>query len=306
MSGAMTSIKMDDVLSSIRRLVSEVDGKTPEPVIAQSDRFVLTPALRVRDESADFSETTQADELAGVLSAAASAASPGAPKDETPQEAPPKEQVSPEFEAMELAWEAELARVAAARNEIEELGEAADYASDSDPRSLELQIAELEEAVSQSQEEWEPDGSEPEAGQLPKRHIFEVVDNTKAVKPVENPETSPEELPVFSHTAPRPKPYLLSEGMAPTPESTPEPVHANETTAPTEVTPAPAVSDTSGVVDGDDVFLDVEALRKMITEVLREELRGKLGESITRNVRRMMQQEIATAIGDNLDDDELD
>ncbi|MEM6759399.1 MAG: hypothetical protein AAF601_07950 [Pseudomonadota bacterium] len=59
MSDPMTNAEVEDVLSSIRRLVS--DGKAPDPALQTSssrDRLVLTPALRVSDASdVDMPET---------------------------------------------------------------------------------------------------------------------------------------------------------------------------------------------------------------------------------------------------------
>ena len=82
--------------------------------------------------------------------------------------------------------------------------------------SLELRIAELEEAVGNDEGDWEPDGSEPEAGQPLKRHIFEVVDNTKLTDQAPNIDKPDESVPVFSHNdVPRPKPYLLSDSVPP-------------------------------------------------------------------------------------------
>ena len=42
---------------------------------------------------------------------------------------------------------------------------------------------------------------------------------------------------------------------------------------------------------------DEEALRALVSEVVREELRGALGDRITRNVRRMVRREIAMELG---------
>ncbi|MFZ7094042.1 hypothetical protein [Primorskyibacter sp. 2E233] len=62
MSDPVTNMEIEDVLSSIRRLVSEdTRPKRPHESPAQADRLVLTPALRVkqddRDESVEIEET---------------------------------------------------------------------------------------------------------------------------------------------------------------------------------------------------------------------------------------------------------
>ena len=47
---------------------------------------------------------------------------------------------------------------------------------------------------------------------------------------------------------------------------------------------------------GDDQFLDEEALRDLVTEIVRAELQGALGERITRNVRKLVRREIHRAL----------
>ena len=44
------------------------------------------------------------------------------------------------------------------------------------------------------------------------------------------------------------------------------------------------------------VTVDEAALRKMVRELIREELQGGLGERITRNVRKLVRSEIARAL----------
>lgn len=47
MSDPVTNLDLEDVLSSIRRLVSDTVPPAERPVAAEGERFVLTPALRV-------------------------------------------------------------------------------------------------------------------------------------------------------------------------------------------------------------------------------------------------------------------
>lgn len=46
----------------------------------------------------------------------------------------------------------------------------------------------------------------------------------------------------------------------------------------------------------EDAFLDEETLREMVTEIVRQELQGVLGERITRNVRKLVRREIYRAM----------
>ncbi|KKK89589.1 hypothetical protein LCGC14_2731560, partial [marine sediment metagenome] len=47
---------------------------------------------------------------------------------------------------------------------------------------------------------------------------------------------------------------------------------------------------------GEDEILDEEALRDLVSEIVRQELQGALGERITRNVRKLVRREIMRAI----------
>lgn len=49
-------------------------------------------------------------------------------------------------------------------------------------------------------------------------------------------------------------------------------------------------------LSGDDQLLDEEALRELVSEIVREELQGALGERITRNVRKLVRREIHRAL----------
>jgi hypothetical protein len=51
-----------------------------------------------------------------------------------------------------------------------------------------------------------------------------------------------------------------------------------------------------GLANFDENILDEDALRDMVTEIVREELSGALGERITRNVRKLVRREIHRAL----------
>ena len=46
----------------------------------------------------------------------------------------------------------------------------------------------------------------------------------------------------------------------------------------------------------DEAVIDEEALRDMVSEIVRQELQGELGERITRNVRKLVRREIHRAL----------
>jgi cell pole-organizing protein PopZ len=48
--------------------------------------------------------------------------------------------------------------------------------------------------------------------------------------------------------------------------------------------------------DPEDSLIDEEALRELVSEIIRQELQGTLGERITRSVRKLVRREIARAL----------
>ena len=297
MSETMTNLELQDVLSSIRRLVSKNEEGNKGGGMPDNDRFILTPAHRV----------------------------PG-PEGVSPPEFPAPEFPAPEFPAivqppLESLDPLELTGsvVPEAKPESEptdtsnlSAGNHADLqeADETDAlpslgnqkptaTTLEMRIAELEVAVDQSGNDWEPDGSEPETGQGPGRHIFEVVDNTHFIQPRKDNEPASEtplqlaDVAVFTHFPGRP---AAPAGLNVT-EKTVEEAAVNDdpiSAAPKPKAPGPdAERVTAQLVNNeDDVFVDEDILRRVVAEVVREELQGKMGERITRNVRRMVRREI--------------
>jgi cell pole-organizing protein PopZ len=61
-------------------------------------------------------------------------------------------------------------------------------------------------------------------------------------------------------------------------------------------------TDTVDLAGDEEGFLDEETLRRIVAEVVREELQGALGERITRNVRKLVRREIRLVLAaDELD-----
>ncbi len=222
MSEPVTNAEIEDVLSSIRRLISENPGSGSREAGGQPghDKLVLTPAFRVLDGEA---------------------ATP-APED--------REQDSPLEKAEQVTAPETPEQEPASRS------------------TLEQRIAELEAAIGESFEEWEPDGSEaPEEGGAP--IILHRV-------PSEPAQDSPEPFEQSQDRAPEPP----AAGLVLEAEEVPE-EQAEEMAEP------PA---------GDDMILDEDALRDLVSELVREQLQGQIGEKITRSIRRMVRREIRLAL----------
>lgn len=86
----------------------------------------------------------------------------------------------------------------------------------------------------------------------------------------------------------------------PAPEAAVEAGTAGEPTAPAAAALASVAEYDEDSDDlfgaGEDAVIDMEMLRNLIAQVIREELQGPLGERITRNVRKLVRQEIARAL----------
>ncbi len=333
MSDPVTNVEIEDVLSSIRRLVSQGDKpRKAEPAKADAkdvapEKLVLTPALRVDEPEADPEDTFEdgADFL--VLS-----------------------------ESQPVAAEAEQPK----------------DVSPSDRANLEATIAELEAAVTEQPDEWEPDGSEYKPNW--DRTLFEAVEEAVAdaatpqigaqlasalsrpthdpvedawhsrrsrPTPAEEETSAPDEAPAEDQTAvaadmteaealqgmgaaetiedqvaeivadpvesaPVYETFDQAEpAVKPAQDDEPELAQENETPSDNDARVAFRHLDREVVTPHDDLVggaeesasaqidtLDEDALRALVIDIVRSELNGKLGERITRNVRKLVRREI--------------
>ena len=64
------------------------------------------------------------------------------------------------------------------------------------------------------------------------------------------------------------------------------------------VTEVEAVAEVEAAAEAEDetAVLDEETLRQLVSDIVREELQGALGERITRNVRKLVRREIHRAL----------
>jgi hypothetical protein len=280
MSDPVTNVEIEDVLSSIRRLVAaeeRSDGNTRQgdETEDEADRLVLTPAQRVDDDQHG-----------------ADARQDAAPEIEPPEIEPPvfrhRDRHNDDVE------EAEIVHAPAAPEADdntpapeafvtpEETGDPASGLTGAtgtgevDLKELEARIAGFEAAVAEQDEEWEPDGSavdEDATGpvtSLPWKGA-QVVDRED--------DPSPDRGRADSDTAP--------------PRDTPE---GGEATGSGEATERAEADGAGAAWYADEAVIDEAALRDMVGEIVRQELQGELGERITRNVRKLVRREIHRAL----------
>ncbi|TCP62175.1 hypothetical protein EV663_10218 [Rhodovulum bhavnagarense] len=233
---------IEDVLSSIRRLVTEEAEALSRPLAGSANRLVLTPALRVdpgAEARPDPVDTGPRPDDRVQDAAAVGGESPLRLELAQAAETPAPETMPPGHEAAPLGLDGDATA-------------AVDMAEDVPVFSLEDRIAELEAAVSFCDEDWEPDGSEAEDEQ----------------------------------------PYRWTLGGAMS-DGTAMPGRDDEGA------PAEDCAETQSIFDDmedDTAILDEEMLRDLVSDIVRQELQGALGERITRNVRKLVRREINRAL----------
>ncbi|GAA6200238.1 hypothetical protein [Aquicoccus sp. SU-CL01552] len=303
MSDPVTNAQIEDVLSSIRRLVSD-DGRPVEPIAppkataerpsestaAKADRLVLTPALRV----------TEAENTA--MGAEEAATPPSAPTvaagaDPAPWSAPDATlfatvgEEAPEDEAVETgtAVDDDTAAVSAAPSEP---------APDLDPPHLDLPLLDAPEAGDDAvSADDAADEVADETGQMPdagpwaafpdKEGEFADQSPTFHSTRAENLSAKIEVLEaVIGRTRDQWEPDGTSDdAYAGTPV---EGIGWHEV----EDDTAQDIDEESDDLATDEAVIDEDSLRELVAEIVRQELQGALGERITRNVRKLVRREI--------------
>ena len=290
MSDPVTNVEIEDVLSSIRRLVAQGDkprnGAKEEENNApaqkpQAERFVLTPALRVAevDEAETDDEISESDAHAAQFIAPVSE-----PLVLTPADAMQEPMVHDGMTASERA-------------------------------SLEATIAELEAAVTSQPDEWEPDGSEVTPTQVTGlAAAFAAMDDENQSDDgyvddedgdfgnevvIEDAEFVPADPIVTLH------PDRAEPTFRHTPADDPDTDYGDDLRDNGDEDGMPIPDDldeTLAAYIAGGSRLEQEEIRQMVVEVVRQELQGELGERITRNIRKLVRKEISRAMSVSLYD----
>ena len=277
MSDPVTNVEIEDVLSSIRRLVSESGGaqaevrkaskifenKAPGPVSeaespaekpAVLDKLVLTPSLRV----AEAPETVVESEDSSEPEAEAELEIEAADEAEDATEAVEHHAKVSEETQPEAASEEGAERAAEAEQGPEQSAD--EHSKAPEGESLKDRIEQLEAAVSSQDGEWEEENEESVETLQWEAHGNE--DDT-------------------------------DENMS-APEAFAEQHHDFD--AADEADEVTQAEDEYDFLAGDETLLDEDALREMVADIVRQELQGALGERITRNVRKLVRREIHRAL----------
>lgn len=312
MSDPVTNVEIEDVLSSIRRLVSndsKPDNPAPDPAPAEPDKLVLAPSFRV-DNAAPATEETAADEAAAdEASAPEMSAAPDAEphaEDEdwgavdagTDAPAMPDDgdqhwdaQDTDDEAVEDVSAEDHAGQATGSDSDAEtDIGEADPDAPPQDD-TLKSRVAELEQVVAARDDQWEPDGTSDDA----------YAGSAVSALPWED--YSPDEAPGADAVAPdapaSPVPPVekpaAKAAVTPPKDDIPDNFVAEEETDDGSPASEPPARD-EDVLSANDDFLDEDALRDLVADIVRQELQGALGERITRNVRKLVRREIHRAL----------
>ncbi len=309
MSEPLTSHEIEDVLSSIRRLVSEdlrpaaraaavaVPAETARQAEVEAGKLLLTPALRVVPEPAPavavdaVVEDVVAEDVVAeeALAEAAPVAAPTAAYDDEgwnqaadPADAGLKQvldaaapaEPAPEVweDGTELIWSSVGAPDEPAEDEADTIVPVPPAAESHGHWS-----AQDVPGVDWAQEE--TDWVEPE----PVPFVAHPRKAALADDPLARAWADRAEAEVRARLDEAPKATI-----PPRPQPQPQPQPQPE--------PAAHAQPDPGLFDGDETEIDEEVLREIVRDIIREELAGTLGERITRNVRKLVRVEVNRAL----------
>ena len=290
MSNAGSKMDVEDVLSSIRRLVSEeartvvdeeiapadegaTDSSVAEPdaeAISEPDiesvpeKLVLTTAFRVAENKNASPDTSEIEKrIADIETLVLSEAEE--PSQSVSSE--PADELSEVTEQMPPTAEAKAEPFVVRAPSFEELSEKTVVTEAPALNLTEADIVAPDAETFDDQPEEAADSETEVAFEAETPDAPDPVEDTAEAYPDEEPE--PEEDPA--------DPARLREIV----DTIDGPIE------PEEVVDYTAEADT---------FLDEEALREIVSEMVRSELQGELGDRITRNVRKLVRREIHRAL----------
>lgn len=297
MSDSVTNVEVEDVLSSIRRLVSDDKRPSMRPVAMPSnDRLVLTPALRVAEIDDDVRESVPEAEIQETQIRAWSEF--GASPEEIAEDSKGGEEDTAEQDLI-----AEAVVDTSSENDDDQSGDheedvAAEVTSENAPFVLEsaVEIQIEEPAQENTDDAVETDFSVAELIEEQGEAAFFASSAARLGAKIAALET------FVGKTDDQWEPddtgdsdYSGTEAPAMTWDDADEmELSVEDTVAATDI--ASKTEPQAGNAQLVDDILDEDALRDLVSDIVREELQGALGERITRNVRKLVRREIHRAL----------
>jgi hypothetical protein len=306
MAGPLTSEEIEDVVSSVRRLVSNEQSVRKLSRDLNAERLLLTPSLRVVSESSPLAPLILEAQVPEAAPAADDLVSKDVVEDEA-HSAPSEDGV----DLIEAEWEDELW----VTPEVLPLGEAALVAEEAEvllppatdlPESFapEPEADDLPEAWAEVGPDFAEDEPVPFVPLRRRAESLAAKLATGAVADTVAPEAADPAQEADQPGVQDVDPTLYEDlAMADLPiarDLATEPVP--EAKAPDKMTQAVdelAHRVQTELLDADGTplaVLDEAALQEIVRQMIREELQGTLGERITRNVRKLVRAEINRAL----------
>ena len=271
------------------------DDDTPDTSLDEAEAQDAAKAAEPADEDEDEDEAAAQDAQADNASQEAETVVDTKPQEEATHEGSLKETAdddAPEDNAPEDDAPVEAAAEETAAKEAAPKDKAPDFAFASGRlHALTARAAEFETAVAAREDHWDPDGTTDDDNNA-----------TQLVATLPWLDHSPDEDGSADDTsADTPHSAKDTEGLDP---FVPEEDDADEANFYAEDDPAPTpkapgnafMAEDDLLEEGADTFLDEDALRDLVSEIVRQELQGSLGERITRNVRKLVRREIQRAL----------
>jgi hypothetical protein len=295
MSEPLSSNEIEDVLSSIRRLVSEdmrpvpratAVAAAPAPVVEAGDKLILTPALRVVDAKTNAPvRPNPPPRLHLNFPIPSSAPRTVEINAEVPSE------ITPEVSSIETVVASLGAAVDAAQDDWEAENGDADIASPDEVAPQEWTFHGDDEALD---EIYAPESAGPEALSLDGDRL--AGEDIAAAGWAQDEEdyiiedeivASAEDDEMLAPADAEPDPIWVAAAEASVIAALAEQA-AEEEASQAEFAEEP---------EGDDAFrFNEDVLRELVRDILREELAGSMGERITRNIRKLVRAEIARSL----------
>lgn len=303
MSERLSSVEIEDVLSSIRRLVSDDLRPVAKPAVveappaAPADKLILTPALRIApDEGGDplpepapaaaFQSVRRGTGRVEAVMGEVARGLDGAEAE--PDAAPPQGRGQDWFEFQPEAAPAAPVPVAEGEGDEDAVWSVADQ-----PAGIAPDDGGAGGELAETWDDVPPGGMVDEyAQEAVMAHPEEPADLPDWMQPVDA------HAPRTGAEAPEPdlSPAARPEDWADAAEAEIRRELEEDVSAGMRDRAEQSVFARFDADDHDDRPFDEEMLRDLVRDIIREELQGALGERITRNVRKLVRSEIARAL----------
>ncbi|WP_323785535.1 hypothetical protein [Thalassovita sp.] len=260
MSDPVTNVEIEDVLASIKRLVSE-ESRSETAVPETPGKLVLTPALRVAAPDVNGPDVPR---------------SGPAPVSEPPLYSPMDDLYSEDTEEPMRVESAELEACFADAAEDEDQDDVVEFRHSGDDKDADKDAdTEQPEDVSETGD-WD-------SGQTVNRVDAVQWEDVEDADYETIEDDAEDDLPEAEAIE------TSSYGDAAEPQD--DAPHDHGYTGGSD-----DLDDLAAVSADEDAILDEDALRELVADIVRQELQGALGERITRNVRKLVRREIHRAL----------